>query len=295
MRNFLLLLLLLSNIIIFGQSTTGLQLVADYPFATNANELTGNYQAATTRNVTYSSNSVYLNGQYSGSDYATAGYIKTDNIAELQSKFVINIDFYAEDNNNRPIFVLGYLYRWLSVEIYNGNFRIKVLETGNTFEAFDTSQAVSINTWHHLGISYDYSNRKLQAYFNNTLIIDQTLAADIVHDNEFLLLSENGGSGYAFKGYWKNLKIYGIRSASISGESNDLFSVYNDTQKGSIHIIFKNNEKSNLKIVDMTGKIIFEKKQIKDKKYQVSGLKSGIYIVMYQYENQRYLKKIFVE
>jgi len=279
----------------YGQDLSGLQLVADYPFAGNADEQTGNYQPANTHNVTYGGGAVYSNGIYQGNGDPNYCWIETDDIQELTgNKFVIKLDVKIEENY-KPVFVIGDLYLWLSVDIFSNNeLRVLTYETGNFNGCYNSGFIAQLNTWYSLGIMYDATTRKLEFYVDNVKKIDTILQGDLDHHNETNLLNTNRAWGKAFKGYWKNLKIYGISggSNSLAVLHHNVFNIYPNPAEQFIKVDFAYEQKANIRIRDMQGKILMQQEVNNHRYIDVSSLSKGIYQVEYIYNNRTYIQKL---
>ncbi len=288
---------LFAVISVFGQDTTGLQLAADYPFATNADEQTGNYQPATTHNATYSGNAVYSNGIYQGSGNTNYCLIKTDDIQELLGdKFIIKLDVKIEENN-KPIFVIGDSYRWLTVDIFNNELRVLTYETGNNYGQYNSGFTAQLNTWYSLAVVYEATTRKLEFYVNNVKMIDTTIPTELDRHNETALMNTHYGSGKTFKGYWKNLKIYGHLANFENILHHDIFKIYPNPTKNNLNISFTNKTGNTIQITDTHGKILINKTVNNDDKQNIdiSGLTPGLYFVKYKIQNNIYIQKLLIE
>ena len=173
-------------------------LIARYPLANNANDITGNYPAMILLNTPFRDGGIYCNGGYAKSNASTP------EIKNLSFKdFTISAKFKVEafPSSRRPVFVGGRFYRWLAYYLEpNGTVSLKYNN-----DKFKTSKtAYSLNTWHEAMISYRNGIGRL--YLDGALAVTQIFS--INHGNDRNICTTDYGSGVAFKGIFGDLRIY---------------------------------------------------------------------------------------
>lgn len=200
---------LISTTFAFAQSLSAHQLIANYPFVSDANDATNNHSAATISNTTYAQGGIYSNGIYIGNNPA-GSVIKTPQISDFEiANFIMKLDFKAEEVGY-PILVCGDSWRWLSAytNASDSTLELRVSKVDGFDQVVYTSFKVLPSVWYNLGVTFDSTAKTLGVYVDNNQIAMETLNANIQHQDDFDFGNENGGAGTTFKGYWRNLQLY---------------------------------------------------------------------------------------
>ena len=93
------------------------------------------------------------------------------------------------------------------------------------------------------------------------------------------------------------LELFLANSFNISSLNTNLekIEIFPNPNNGNFNIKLPLNNNGTITIYSILGKIILNKKITFDKEiYQISNIKSGIYIISIKTENQTYTKKIIV-
>ncbi len=186
-------------------------LIAHYPFTSDGHEETGTYGDATMFNPVFRDNALYSNGIYYGDDLNNGCEVYTDNISGMNGKhFLVELEFKAEDFE-RPIIVLGNSVRVFMLYLeQSGKIRVDVL-TNDHVKYFRSQETFQLNQWYKIEFGYDPADKKVYLWKNGDPDNEMTLPANVTPEfnyYEYELVNDHGGYGWAFKGYWKNLKVY---------------------------------------------------------------------------------------
>ena len=295
MKKFTLFIVLISVFSIYGQSTSGYSLLADYPFISDLADATGNYGDAYAQNAPFQNGGIYLNGIYQGSGDPNLYNLYTDDISSFNTNdFIIKLDFKSDVSTYNDILLCGSSWRWLQVFVdSNGKLKMYAVDVTNYYLTIDTNFTVNANTWYSLGIAYTDSNHQLKVYIDNNLVKTEDLGSfTFTYHNDFIFTPQNGGLSTAMKGYWRNFKVYGNSSASVSDVINDeLVRLYPNPSKGIINIDTK-KEIHSVTVYDMTGKSVSV--NYTDNKIFLNDLNKGIYLVQINVDGELVTRKIIV-
>ena len=293
----ILILCLLISSISKAQSTSGYQLFAHYPFTTNADDVVNNVTAYTV-NATYSAtNGVYSNGTYNGGNSNGGVIILTENYSNFdENNFIITVEMKPEILNQHLFSGGGMFGHWLYLSTSsNGNLEAEMRTGDGTVTEYYTSTnpVFTVNTWQTLGIKYVKSENTISFYVNNNLVGTKTLSGNLFFDGDHTLSNENGSAAFAYKGYYKNLKIYKNANASVSG-FNDIFKVEVSPNPSKGIVSISNADKVKLQnVYSILGKRIpFIQLPNQQIKIQAN---SGIYLLQFLTENNKKItKKIII-
>jgi hypothetical protein len=181
-------------------------LIADYPFTADGFDLISSAEA-TLQNALFAEGGVYSNGIYPGNDPSGTSVIT----AEIESldfeHFSFTLEFRAASLPTElswmPIVSGGPLWRWLTVLITReGQIGLRV-NNGSIQEISD--RTVEVDVWHDLTVKYDGDT--VAVLLNDTAVIQMSVPDLDTGDNK-RISNIDWGAGRAFKGYWRNLKVY---------------------------------------------------------------------------------------
>lgn len=190
----------------FSFSAEAQSLLAHFPLTVDGSDTTGNGNILTINKGTHSNGGLYFNGTYQSS------FGITNDIEGLKSTpFSIICDFKIDgtfSTGTYPVFVDGGNRLAAFTIISNGgNMKAGIFANDNALNV-TSSTTINANTWYQAKLNYD--GTKLSLYINNQFVVD--LQAVIVNRNGAatgnLITSQNTYSGKAFKGWWKDLKVY---------------------------------------------------------------------------------------
>ncbi len=219
MKNTLLFSLLFSCILstISAQDLSDFALIAHYPLTNNsAADATGSYGDMELTNAPFQgSEGVYSNGVYIYSAQPNGCLISTPalNFPDT-SNIAFSLEFKAEDTGFSPIIVAGDLYRWLGAFVVSGELQLLVSDA-----LYNTGQTIQSGQWYTLTVAYRQGETKI--YLNDQLALTHNSGPLNYHLNiegDRKISNTHGGFGYAFKGNWRNLKIYSKGNVSNANQ-----------------------------------------------------------------------------
>ena len=299
MKKIYLLLLLLWQIAGWSQDTTGYDLLANYPFQSDAVDATGNNGDAAVQNAPFTSGSIYSNGTYNdGSSGQTGSLIVMNGINGFNTgDFMITFDAKLSSNTNNFVFVCGNSYRWLDLWVgYSHTLQVDYLTGPNADFAYsDTNFAVTVDQWYHFGLKYTQSDHNLKIYADNNLIGTVNIPAGFTTDNQIYFSNTHSGAGATYNGYWRNVKYYIPHNINgIEKNIQEYVSIYQDKFEKLLHLRIINTEKITLQIYDLSGKMV-KKTQLQkgNNLLDMNQFSSGMYIVKLLI-NQRVFNKKFI-
>lgn len=186
-------------------------LIAHYQLATDAVDLTGKNTQIKLQNAPFEQGGVYCNGIYSYSG-TNPCRVETPPIADLNPEaLMVSIDFNATEIKAQPVWVLGTGCRWLGFYLMDDG---KIALLYNNANWLKTNMSYSLNKWHNAKISYDGTtvNIYLDDALAGTLKFgDGYVSLDYASCsyNDFEISLTNYANGQVFKGWVKELKVFG--------------------------------------------------------------------------------------
>ncbi len=190
----------------FTFSTEAQSLLAHFPLTVDGSDTTGNGNTLTINKGIHSNGGLYFDGTYQSS------FGITNDIEGLKStSFSIICDFKIDGTfptGTYPVFVDGGNRLAAFTIISNGStMKAGIFANDNALNV-TSSTTINADTWYQAKLNYDRT--KLSLYINNQFAVD--LQAVIVNRNGAatgnLITSQNTYIGKAFKGWWKDLKVY---------------------------------------------------------------------------------------
>jgi len=238
------------------------------------------------------------NGVYNGINYYQNIGSPTNPEFEDYTPELVSGEF---DENQNEIMVksLGgiyladptYLTAYTAPQIFESNnvFHLAIgTEQGKVF-LYDNLELIDNNTSTTLLNLESEFNLISDDLLNNTNSIHSKIAIkDLNNDNLPDVIRGNASGG---------LELFLANSFNISNLNTDLeeIEIFPNPNNGHFNIQLPLNNNGILTIYSILGKRILNKKIKSDKKiYQISNIKSGIYIISIKTENQTYTKKIVV-
>ena len=184
-------------------------LIAHYPLLATANDTTANFSPMTLTNTPFSKGGIYSSGAYIGSSDPNKSNAETPQLANFNfASFALFGEFLIEDSvsGGQPIFIGGEGYRWAGATLAAGNTLGMKSQGGNMYHP--APGYVTGGTWHSAMVTYDSIGAKWKLYFENHLVATDTGAIQHGTTGDRSILTNDLGTGRAFKGYLRNLKIY---------------------------------------------------------------------------------------
>lgn len=219
--NAILLIVMLPTSNILSQvDWTSYHLLANYPLTKNTIDITGNYDPITTKNINFDNNAAYSNGIYLGS-FTDGCLIATPPVTAIDLVdfgFSIEIQFDTIYNTQMPIIVAGQNNRYLEVflDMWQGDVKLFLNKNYGEFTIKHDSLLVPYQ-WYKIDVLH--KSDKTTLYLNDQLIGEHTGTLEFYDQEESastkILSNTNAGDGRAFKGLWRNLKIYSKLTSAL--------------------------------------------------------------------------------
>lgn len=291
--------ILFLTIIIFSTNINAqYQLIAHYPFYNSATDTTGNYSDATLLNTVFSNGGIYSNGIYSGGSLQ-GSVITTDLLTGLDlTDFAINLQFridsFPTTGPARPIIVCGPGWRWMAAYIHTDSTLSIRCNDGMIYKA--SAIKVTPNAWHDLSLAYDTTTKTAKLIFD----IDSVISCNVPtlnHNNDKKITNENGGMGFTFKGYWKDLKILNKNTAtSFPDYFKEPIQINIYPNPADRYIVVNNQNSYNVhyQLIDIIGNIVNENSLTQKTKTQIPVNKPGVYVLKIFSGKQSITRKIII-
>ena len=198
---------------------------------------------------------------------------------------------------NQHLFTGGGMFgQWLYLSTSaNGNLEAEMRTGDDTVTEYYTSAnpVFTANTWQTFGVKYVKSTNTISFYVNNNLVGTKTLSGNLFFDGDHTLSNENGSVAIAYKGYYKNLKIYKNANASVTDFENALRLDVSPNPSKGILSISGNNKVKLQNVYSIIGKRI-PFIQLPNQKIKIQA-NSGIYLLEFLTENNKKItKKIII-
>lgn len=180
-------------------------LIAYYPLSVNGIDTTGNNPEITLQNAPFVNGSVYSDGNYQNN------IINTPNITDLNlDTFKISVDFMVSERLRMPVFVCGTGGRWLGFYL-NIDGTVSLLYNNSNY--LPSNLNYQLNQWQNASIVNNGTTIKM--YINNNFACE--IDANLINPNfwDLKMGTTNYANGNVYKGYLKNIKIYGPQSTII--------------------------------------------------------------------------------
>jgi len=201
--------LLLSALL--AQDLSNFTLSCHFPLTQGPADSLGHCDTLLYTNVTFSDSGAYINGIYNDGSHPNASNLYSEIIEALQQPtFAVKLDFMPIlDSQNRALIVLGPLWRYIKVHIGNDHsIGTSVNDRYTTFHDI----TLDSNTWYQLTIIHTANDSTTSFYLNGKPIAQYQEPLNAPLDDRKLTATD-GGLGWTFKGWWRQLKIYREKSS----------------------------------------------------------------------------------
>ncbi len=239
-----------------GQSFSDLVLEAYWPLTADASDSLGSYDDLELVNVQGPGpDGIFLNGNYIYGD-ADSSLAATPPIDWDFDHLAVALEFKAVDSTGtRPIFVCGDLYRWLGVQIADGQLELVVNDA-----SIASSVTVEPGSWHRVALRWDTGTAKL--FLDGTEVATAT-ADSLVHstvDGDYRISNTHYGVARAFRGYWRRLQVWSGRlTTSVAQQSSDLvLKVWPNPATERLWVACPGSGRWHLRVLDLMGKMVHE-------------------------------------
>lgn len=230
----LLLFIILSTALSYGQDFSNLTLIAHYPLSATANDTTGNYGPLVLTNTPFQEGALYCNGNYIGTEPDSCNMYTPDISALNMKKFAISAMFKVDSitTTRRPVLVGGRFYKWCTLFI-DPDSTVGLAQDGYFGTSSSSGVHYSSNTWHTIAFTYDSTEGMGRIYFDGAVVDSSTRVIDHRDDRAFSIT--NGSVSRTFQGYLKDVKIYSYEAplTDLQKDSLALVALYNSTDGGN--------------------------------------------------------------
>lgn len=263
--------------IVFGVVHAQYTLIADYPFTTDGIDLVSGDEAFL-YNATFTEGGIYSNGIYAGNDLAGTE-ITTAPVESFEfSTFKFTLEFRVDSLPTlswMPIVVGGPSWRWAAVTVQDDGLLAFRGNNGSIQQS--SSQQIELGVWHNLEVEYIGSS--INVTLNEMEVMNIALAEFNNEDDKRITCSENS-TGRNFKGYWRNLKIYGPFTVGTEDTEHNSSIIYPNPTEGNIQLSGwgSGKESQTVHLFDAEGSVVRIFNLNSDPAtVNVSGLAPGVY------------------
>lgn len=297
MKKLYILILLVWHVTGWSQDTTGYDLLAHYPFLSDAADATGNNPDAVVQNASFTNGGIYSNGVYYGGGGQNGCLIAMDGINGFNADdFIITFEAQLSSNTANFVFVCGAAYRWLSLEANDYQLLEITYLSGPNFDfgSYTTNTTLNTGQWYQFGLKYSSSDHNLMIYVDNNLAGTVNIPDGFATDNEMYFSNTHGGYGMAFHGYWRHVKYYIPHSINtVDDLTDDYVTIYQHPDSGIFIINLLKQTGGKLTLIDITGQQVWSRQLTKGlNKVDISGFNKGIYILKFDINNLKFTRKI---
>ncbi len=178
--------------------------LARYPLTANAADALGTCEDMILVNSPFSNEAIYCNGIYSGEPGgSSAGTVELTNLNF--NGFIVAVEFMVATNEYRPVFIGGSLWRWGGAYTLGDGTLGLFLNGGGPYPG---SETYATGVWHEVAFVYNAANTTAEVYLNGKL---SARRVDVLqHNNDQNIHNTHYGNGNAFKGYWRNLRVWNL-------------------------------------------------------------------------------------
>ena len=196
---------------LLAQDLSNFTLSCHYPLTNGPADSAGHCDTLLYKNVHFSDSGAYLNGIYDDGTDPNASNLYSNVIEALQQPtFAVELEFLPIlDSQNRALFILGPLWRYIKVHI--GNDRSIGTSINDRYTTFHDITLDS-GQWHRLVIIHTADDSTTSFFLNGSRIAQYREALNAPLDDRKLTATD-GGFGWTFKGWWRHLKIYREKSS----------------------------------------------------------------------------------
>ena len=241
-----------------SQDLSNFNMVANYTLINTYADDTGNYGDLIVTNAPFQG----ADGVFSFGGYVfdiineDSTYIQTPKFPNLNDdKFAIQVEFKMDTiRPGKPILVVGLGWRYLGATM-NNDGTLQILVNGANYSS--NSPVLTTDTWYTLTIIHNEGVSEL--YVDDQLAV--TRSEVLNHPSiDTEMSNSHTGNGTAFRGYWRNLKVFeeGSVSANQLDQDNSIAVFPNPVCSE----VFFQSEKtvSRCTLWDMNGRLVLDNK-----------------------------------
>ncbi len=261
------------------------ELKAHYELSSDGADLTSNYDSIALDTPIFEFEGIFSRGCYVLNPiFGDSCFIQTPSLNSLnESTFVIQLD-YRPTEFHGPIFNVSTSTRHLGMET-SADGRLILLTNNATTDTLQNFQ-LELDTWYNTTVIHNTLDSNTYVYHNEELIFTKKAPLNFA-GNANDISNSNFGTGRAFEGYWKDLKVYTstplISENHESNSPSNSFVVYPNPAKEVLNIDMPLISDLKYSIFDINGQLI-QNSALKEKSINISNLNSGFYTLII-YEN----------
>lgn len=272
--------LAVSNFVIAQQlDLSGYELKAHYELSSDGIDFTGNYDTIELDNPIFEFGGILSRGCYvNSSNFGDSCLIETPEVNAMNDlSFAIQVDFRLS-SFNKPIIIAGHGYRYLGIETNSDGSLF--LRTNNSIEDDIENIFLEQDEWYNITLLHNTLDSNTYVYLNQELIF--TKKKHLNHpDDDNEISNSNFSAGRAFKGYWKELKVYStnmISSVESSKNKHEEINVFPNPANTILNFDMSVAPNLSYAIFDTNGRCM-ERSNLSESSIDITNLFSGIYIV----------------
>lgn len=246
-------------IALHAQDLSNLIPKAHYPLVNTAEDALGLQQPIDLINAPFDGDDgIYLNGIYINSGNPQASWAHTPFMEALyDSVFAVQLEFRIEEIYTSvylPVIVIGDGWRYLGLEVRWDSAFFLIIQNGS----IELPQQIiaEVDRWYEVTIIYDHEADEAQFFLDGVLIEVVSIA---IERSEFdgNISNTNFGTGRAFKGNWKNLRIFGSDPISSTDDNPDFdLNLAPNPVHDILHINYTGLENFHWKVCDLYGQVV---------------------------------------
>lgn len=287
--------LLCSSSFLFSQDLSNATLEAHYTLLETAEDELNNEGDIMLINAPFmGADGVYSYGGYINDIIDTdSSLIESPNIEVINdTTFAIQVEVKFDSLFAKPAMVIGNSWRYLGfTSRYDSTFA--VIHNGGEYET--GTDKIETDRWYTLTVVHHALSSTSKYYVDNELIFIKEGILDHPQ-NDIRISNTHFGSGQAFRGFWRNLKIFSgsiITSTDIPAE---LISIWLSPIPSSSFIYINGDipDFSRFIIYNSSGKEMFSAKT-EHKTININSLQNGSYILQILQSNKIIATKKFVK
>jgi hypothetical protein len=224
---------------------------------------------------------IYLNGIYQNSGNPDYSLAHTPFMSALfDSVFAVQLEFRIEEIHTSaflPVVVIGDGWRYLGLEVSWDSTFFLIIQNGSI--ELSPEIIAEVNRWYEITIMYDQEADEAQFFLDGELI--GVVNHDIERsENDGNISNTNYATGRAFKGNWKNLRIFGSEPISATEDITDVvpINLSPNPVHDYLHINYAGIENIHWKICDLYGHTVNNgAKLMNDLAIDFTSTLSGVY------------------
>lgn len=232
------------------------------------------------------SNGVYSNGLYISNNPDDGSYIHSPFMAALyDSVFAVQLEFQFAglDAMIRPVLVCGEAYRYLGLLTWPDSTFYVLYNNGNYIPLVGLH--ATEDQWYEVTLIHHLSTALTEFYLDGIKVYELNVPLDR-NMNDGVISNTNFSMGRTFKGYWRNLRIYGtedISSTQDFGSEKDQLFLFPNPARSSLQFTTSIPNVTHWSITGIDGAVMMKGKVSEaNHEIDIHALMPGGYIFLVQ-------------